>query len=1033
MASTYDLIIKTTDQTSATLKRIENNLKAIERQANRINLSGGGGIASAKTAAGAGAVAGAIARIPAPLIAASAAAGTAAVAFNGIINTSKEFQNLQNGLRLITNGTADLNATFGQLQNAARETRQTLSATSELYTKISISTKDLGANSNDVLKVTKNLSKAMVLAGADTATSEAVIRQFSQAMASGTFQGDEFRSVAEGLGPALALMAEETGLNVAALRKLSREGKLTNKVMFEMIKNSTALESNFAKLALTTDQLETRLGQTFDELIVELDKALGITDKYNKGLSNTEDALGKIRNVLRVINTPLKQFKEEFNTLIDKKAFDDAVNNVNTRLRTLRTPAIKTFLGDEWKGEYQELVAMLVRAKTAQSNLTDTTKKGMNAQEKFAKQLKQVVESTKQFESFASLSPLKEAESNLANVTSLLQEFTEATNMGVGETKENAKVLTTLRRAQENLIETVARLKKEQADAAEADKRRTDVQYDLTQSYRENEARLKKIQEQIAALSDRTADYNGSLAEQYTVLAGLRAEEERLQKALGRKQDIYGKLIADYDAVAKKVTNLKNVQERFRVSMNDNTEEGQRAAFMYKQLGEEITRLQESIGRGDNEGSKFVRGTVDQLIALRERLHQIKSYQDTVKESGDSLWKSYQGVANWADAATIAIEKETVAIQYQINAMLGLPPVTKSFEALYRELLKNIEGSEKLTAQNKQLFDKYNDGTRSVEQLKIAKQLLNIEDNKEVSASGKIIEGLIEKKKRIDDLTEALKEQNIQQVMAANPALKGMEDEYRNTLQKDLNGLLGKEESLRDKLNSQYKRERSQLDEINALIADTSALDAMATKYGTTRETIMENLKKMREGISLYKTSVKDLGDVIKETFKEASKTMVSELSRGIVQGKGILDSFKNAFNNLLDTMLQKILESQINNALFNLTGGFVGSQTKMNPAGLFGGKIIPGFLAEGGPAQPGKPYIVGEKGPELFLPKSGGQVVSNSDLNSMGSGGETQVVFQIQAIDTQTGVEFLLKNKPQIIGMVTQAQNQRGRQGITA
>jgi hypothetical protein len=41
----------------------------------------------------------------------------------------------------------------------------------------------------------------------------------------------------------------------------------------------------------------------------------------------------------------------------------------------------------------------------------------------------------------------------------------------------------------------------------------------------------------------------------------------------------------------------------------------------------------------------------------------------------------------------------------------------------------------------------------------------------------------------------------------------------------------------------------------------------------------------------------------------------------------------------------------------------------------------IPG-LAVGGPASAGRPYIVGERGPELFVPGSNGNVVPN---NAMG------------------------------------------------
>jgi hypothetical protein len=39
-------------------------------------------------------------------------------------------------------------------------------------------------------------------------------------------------------------------------------------------------------------------------------------------------------------------------------------------------------------------------------------------------------------------------------------------------------------------------------------------------------------------------------------------------------------------------------------------------------------------------------------------------------------------------------------------------------------------------------------------------------------------------------------------------------------------------------------------------------------------------------------------------------------------------------------------------------------------------------------------------------------------------------VNFTINAIDTQTGVGFLLQNKPAIINMVSDAYNRRGRNG---
>ena len=44
-------------------------------------------------------------------------------------------------------------------------------------------------------------------------------------------------------------------------------------------------------------------------------------------------------------------------------------------------------------------------------------------------------------------------------------------------------------------------------------------------------------------------------------------------------------------------------------------------------------------------------------------------------------------------------------------------------------------------------------------------------------------------------------------------------------------------------------------------------------------------------------------------------------------------------------------------------------------------------FKASGGPVTSGSPYVVGEKGPELFVPNSSGSIIPNSKMGS-GSGG---------------------------------------------
>jgi hypothetical protein len=63
-------------------------------------------------------------------------------------------------------------------------------------------------------------------------------------------------------------------------------------------------------------------------------------------------------------------------------------------------------------------------------------------------------------------------------------------------------------------------------------------------------------------------------------------------------------------------------------------------------------------------------------------------------------------------------------------------------------------------------------------------------------------------------------------------------------------------------------------------------------------------------------------------------------------------------------------------------------------------------FRANGGPVTSGEPYIVGEKGPELFVPRASGTIVPNG---MMAQAGSTVVNYNIQAIDVKSFEDRLL------------------------
>jgi len=102
------------------------------------------------------------------------------------------------------------------------------------------------------------------------------------------------------------------------------------------------------------------------------------------------------------------------------------------------------------------------------------------------------------------------------------------------------------------------------------------------------------------------------------------------------------------------------------------------------------------------------------------------------------------------------------------------------------------------------------------------------------------------------------------------------------------------------------------------------------------------------------------------------------------------------------------------------------------------GGFGIP-FLANGGRAPANQPVVVGERGPELFVPNTAGEVISNSEMTSMGGGGSggggdnINVTFNINTIDATDFNELLTTRQDLIIGLINRGLAERGKRSLTA
>jgi uncharacterized protein YoxC len=216
-------------------------------------------------------------------------------------------------------------------------------------------------------------------------------------------------------------------------------------------------------------------------------------------------------------------------------------------------------------------------------------------------------------------------------------------------------------------------------------------------------------------------------------------------------------------------------------------------------------------------------------------------------------------------------------------------------------------------------------------------------------------------------------------------------------------------------------------------------------------------------------STTQGLTKTITETLNAGIGDFSQKLAESIVLGKQLEDVFRNLAQSLLVSILKQAIELIAREALnyfwkqlqttelfkqlavekqitaekirqSSVTsssggGGFLGSLFTAGFNLIAGGGSVPFdapnlynpvMEAEGGALSAGNPYMVGERGRELFIPSTNGTMIPNHDLR-----GGSNITFNIQANDVRGIKELLIDNRATIINLVNQGANQKGKSNI--
>ena len=247
-----------------------------------------------------------------------------------------------------------------------------------------------------------------------------------------------------------------------------------------------------------------------------------------------------------------------------------------------------------------------------------------------------------------------------------------------------------------------------------------------------------------------------------------------------------------------------------------------------------------------------------------------------------------------------------------------------------------------------------------------------------------------------------------------------MNQKYKETFDNSLIVLREFEHELSVKIPSATQKAIDKFNELNK-----KAIEEIKTKMGQIRDIIVEGVNTgiTRSSEAIARTIV--LGENLGDSLKRIAQDALIRILAGFIE-LGI----RMAIDVALNKAKEKLLDNQ--NKKLREQASLIDRNNKKQALGsLFsfasGGFKLP-FFASGGAVRKGQPTIVGEKGAEMFIPNSSGQITQSARGTSSSP---INVNFNINTVDASGFEDLLIRSRGTISQLINQAVNERGQGNI--
>jgi hypothetical protein len=348
------------------------------------------------------------------------------------------------------------------------------------------------------------------------------------------------------------------------------------------------------------------------------------------------------------------------------------------------------------------------------------------------------------------------------------------------------------------------------------------------------------------------------------------------------------------------------------------------------------------------------------------------------------------------------------------NEAFGLDPIDAYIDGLERQLdaLENIKPSQH------EAIEAEIDRARALRETKAASDAA-------ADAADREFQAFLAHEEQLDRDTEAMERNRIAKEKLA-------EEQFSKSLENLRKSLLTEEEAQKESLErrrdiitkalAKEGADKEMLTRLSNRLAEEEATFREQVErrkmnaHDLFKDTALQGLERFREALSDNDKQAAELAQRIDQLADQSMTAFTDSFYDAIVGAKSFEAAFKDMARSIIEDLSKMLIQYYITQSIFGAIVNAFSPKPLVGPTGIeFGPAANHVTRAMGGPVAGGKPYLVGERGPELMVPAGNGTIIPNDSL----VGGSVTVV---QNINVTTGVQQTVR--AEIANLLPQISN---------